>query len=51
MENEIEPLLLDVAILEESLDSRPGDVAEQRRRDELIRYVITPPLDLDLSSF
>ena len=49
--NKIEILLSHVIALEECFDSRPGDVAEQRRRDELIRYVAVPPLNLDLSTF
>ena len=39
MGNKLEILLPRVAALEEHFDSRPSDVAEQRRRDELIRYV------------
>ena len=39
MGNKIKILLSHVVLLEEYLDSRPGDVAEQRRRDELIRYI------------
>ncbi|KAF9786511.1 hypothetical protein BJ322DRAFT_1218661 [Thelephora terrestris] len=35
--NKVENLLSHVAKLEEHLNSRPSDVAEQRRRDELIR--------------
>ena len=38
MGNKVEVLLPRVAALEEHFDSRPGDVAEQRRRDELIQY-------------
>ena len=44
MNNRIENLLSRVVILEERLDSRPSDVADQRHRNELIRYVAIPPL-------
>ena len=44
--NKIENLLSRIVALEERFDSRPGDVAEQRRRDELIRYVVVPPFIL-----
>ena len=37
--NKVEVLLPRIAALEKHFDSRPSDVAEQRRRDELIRYV------------
>lgn len=47
----IELLLSRIVALEECFDSRPGDVAEQRRRDDLIMYVLVFPLDLYLSSF
>ena len=43
MGKKIEVLLPQVVALEERLDSRPGDVTEQRRRDGLIRYTIIPP--------
>ena len=49
--NRIEVLLSHVVVLEESLSSRPGDVAEQRRRNALIQYVISPPSNSDLSIF
>ena len=39
MNNRIENLLSHVVSLEERFNSRPSDVADQRRRDELIRYV------------
>ena len=39
MNNRIENLLSRVVSLEERFNSRPSDVADQRRRDELIRYV------------
>ena len=39
MGNKVEVLLPRIAALEEHFDSRPSDVAEQRRRDELIQYV------------
>lgn len=48
---EVEHLLSRVVVLEERFDSRPDDVAEQRRRDELIRYVVVPRFDLVLNSF
>ena len=38
--NKIEVLLSHIVTLEQFFDSRPGDVAEQRRRDELIRYIL-----------
>ena len=40
MNSRIENLLSRVVSLEERLNSRPSDVADQRRREELIRYVI-----------
>ena len=46
---EVELLLSHVVALEECFNSRPGDVAEQRLRDELIRYVLLPPQVLVLS--
>ena len=39
MNNRIENLLSRVVSLEERFDSRPSDVADQRRRYDLIRYV------------
>ena len=51
VENKVEVLLSHVVALEECFDSRPGDVTEQRRRDQLIRCVIAPPLNLDLITF
>ena len=39
MNNRIKNLLSHVVSLEERFNSRPSDVADQRRRDELIRYV------------
>ena len=42
--NRIKLLLSHVVSLEEYLDSRPGDVVEQRRRDELIWYIPLFPL-------
>ena len=42
MGNKVEVLLPRVVALEEHFDSRPGDVAEQRPRDELVRYVTMP---------
>ena len=38
MENKVANLLPRIVALEERFDTRPGDVAEQRRRDDLIRY-------------
>ena len=49
--NRIENLLSRVVILEEHLNSRPSDVADQRHRDELIWYVAIPPLLLALILF
>ena len=40
MRNKIEDLLSRVAALEEDIATLPGDVDEQRRRRELIWYVI-----------
>ena len=39
METKLEVILPRIAALEGHFDSRPSDVAEQRRRDELIQYV------------
>ena len=39
MNKRIENLLSRVVSLEECFNSRPSDVADQRRRDDLIRYV------------
>ena len=47
MNNRIENLLSHVVILEERLNLRPSDVADQRHRDELIRYVAIPPFLFD----
>lgn len=44
MGKKIEVLLPHIVAFEESFDSRPGDVMEHRRRDGLIRYVMTVPL-------
>ena len=49
--DKIKVLLSHVVALEDFFDSRPGDVAEQRRRDELIQYVVVLPLNSDLSTF
>lgn len=51
MGNKIEVLLSHIVTLEEFFDSRPGGVAEQRHRDELIRYVLVFSLGLTLTSF
>ena len=40
--NKIEDLLSRITALEARFATRPGDVQEQRRRHELIRYVILP---------
>ena len=50
MRNKIEVLLLHADALEEHFGTRPGDVAEQRRRDEIIQYAISPSLYSDLST-
>lgn len=42
MENKIKLLFSHVVALEERFGSPPGDVAELRRRDRLIQYVVTP---------
>ena len=49
--NKIEDLLSRIVALEECFDSRPDDVAEQRRRNELRWFVIIPQLYLVLNSF
>jgi hypothetical protein len=47
----IEDLLSRITVLEATFAERPGDVEEQRRRSDLIRYaVILPPLDWELTS-
>jgi hypothetical protein len=51
VENKIGDLLSRIAALEARFDTRPGDVKEQRRRYELILYVILPLLGSILSSF
>ena len=43
-------LLSRIVALESRFDSRPSDVEEQRRRDDLIRCVTIPPLLLVLIS-
>ena len=48
--NKIEGLLSRIVELEELFGSRPRDIAEQRRRSELRRYVVILTLDLALSS-
>ena len=49
--NKIEGLLSRTVALEQCFDSRPDDVQEQRRRDELRRCVVIPPLYLVLIAF
>lgn len=49
--NKIEDLLLRVVALEKSFDSRPNDVAEQRRRGEVIRYAVNIHAFLGLNLF
>ena len=51
MGNKVENLFSSVTALEEDFNSRPDDVAEQRRRDELIRYATIPPFHPVLTSF
>ena len=41
VKSSIMDLLPRIIALEEHLDSRPGDVAEHRRREELIRYAVS----------
>ena len=48
MGNKLSNLLSRVVALESCFDSRPSDVAEQRRRNDLIRCVSIPPLLLVL---
>ena len=50
MGKKIKLLFSHVVTLEEYLDSRPSDKAEQRRREELKRYIHFPPSDFVLSS-
>ena len=47
--DKIEDLIIRVAALEALFTSRPGDVREQRRRSELIRYATIPLADPALS--
>ena len=47
----VEVLLPHIVRLEESLDSRPGDVAELERRDILIQYAMIYPPCVILTSF
>lgn len=47
----IENLLSRITKIEEHFDSRPGDVVELNRRNELIRYVIGTLTHLLLSYF
>ena len=49
--NKTKNILSRVVALEQLFKTTPGDMAEQRRRRELMPYVVTPPLDLMLSSF
>ena len=51
MGEKIEGLLSRIVALENDFDSRPSDVAEQRRRDGLRLYVVTFLWRLVLSSF
>ena len=52
MRNKIEDLLSRVAALEADFATLPGDVDEQRRRYQLIRYVVqSSPLELDIELF
>ena len=41
VESSIKNILPRIIALEEHFDSRPGDVAEHRRREELIRYAVS----------
>ena len=49
--NKIEGLLPRIVGLEARFAAPPGDVAELRRRSDLIRYVVTSTLDTMLSPF
>jgi len=49
--NKIEDLISRVAALEADLSTLPGDVDEQRRRRELIRYVALLLWDSTLTPF
>ena len=49
--NKIENLLSRMVGLEARFSTLPGNVEEQRRRHELIRYAILPLQDLMLTSF
>ena len=44
MGNKLSNLLSRIVALESRFDSRPSDMTEQRRRDDLIRCVTIPPL-------
>ena len=48
MRNKMEDLLSRVAVFEADFATLPGAVDEQRRRHELILYLIVPPLGLDV---
>ena len=47
--NKVENILSRVVKLEEDFDSRPHDVAEQRRRNKLREYATIFPFDFVLS--
>ena len=49
--NKIEDLLSRIVTLEARFATRPDDVAEQRRRSDLIWYVVIAPLNTMLRSF
>ena len=49
--NKIDVLLSRIVVLEESFNSRPGNVVDQRRRDELLRYATSPLRLAALTSF
>ena len=51
MENRVANLLSRITALEERFDTPPGNVAEQRRRNELILYASIPPLPPPPCSF
>ena len=51
MRNKVEDLISRVATLEADFATLPGGVDEQRRRRELIRYVVLPLWGSVLTSF
>ena len=44
--DKVDGLLSHIVALEERFNSLPGDLAEQRRRSEVIQYAVAPPVVL-----